>query len=170
MIFRQDTELPPITLGEPRPGGRRSDPLLASLELYLPELAAESAGDPDTAVTIALLRTELRKLVANAREMPTSELCPQAGADSLTLAEDYATLLAAGACVGVWRSNRHRRISAGTDWISAALHRLVSRVVPGLPPCPPHLDEALLTELLTRARGRTGFCLDEDPVARTLPS
>jgi alkylation response protein AidB-like acyl-CoA dehydrogenase len=167
-VFEQGTELPPIALGDPRPGGQISDPLLASLELYLPELDEEASNDSDMAVTTALLRAELRKLVGNAMQMPDSELCPRAGADSLVLAEHYATLLAASACVGVWRSNRGRRVLADTAWISAALHRLVGRLVRGLPPCPPHLDEALFTELLTRARGETGFCLDEDPVVRTL--
>jgi alkylation response protein AidB-like acyl-CoA dehydrogenase len=167
-VFDQDTELPSIALGDPRPGGQRSDPLLASLALYLPELDEEASGDPDLAVTTALLRTELRKLVKNANDLPTSELSSRAGADSLALTEGYATLLAASACVGVWRSNRRRRVLADTAWISMALHRLIGRLVPGLPPCPPHLDEALFTELLTRARGEVGFCLDEDRVVRTL--
>jgi hypothetical protein len=88
--------------------------------------------------------------------------------DGDTLAERYAILLTVTACLGVWRHNRHRRVLTGSAWIQVALRRLLGRLMPGTPPSAMELDEELFNELSTRAAEETGFCLDEDPVHRTL--
>lgn len=169
-IFEPEVALPPFELGQPQPRGRQGDPLLASLAPYLDELRREAADGGDVAVTADLLLAELEQLVGSAGEVPTWQVGSKAGPDSGVHAERYATLLAASACLGVWRRNRHRRVLTDTGWVRAALRRLLGRLVPGIPPCPIHLDEALFTELSRRARERAGFCLDEDPVVRTLPA
>jgi alkylation response protein AidB-like acyl-CoA dehydrogenase len=169
-IFEPDAELPPFEPARPQLSGAHGDPLLAGLAPYLDELRREAADATDVAITADLLLAELDQLVGSAGEVPTWQLGPDADPDSGAHAERYATLVAASTCLGVWRRNRHRRVLTDTGWVRAALRRLLSRLVPGIPPSPVHLDEALFTELTARARERVGFCLDEDPVVRTLPA
>lgn len=168
-VFTLEKALPPLAPGLPRPPGQRGDPLLAALTPLLDALRQEASESADVAITADALLHELRKLVYYAGELPKWQVCPTAGADGGDHVERYTILLAAAACLGVWRHNRQRRVLADTTWVRAALRRLLARVTPGIPPCPAQLDDQLFTELLTRAQHRVGFCLDEDPVHRTLP-
>lgn len=167
-IFTPATALGPLEYNE-YPSGVHSDPLLACLEPWLDELRSETKKAADLSTTATLLLTELDRLATDARRACAWQLDPACGTDSDTLAERYAILLTATACLGVWRHNRHRRVLAGTAWIQVALHRLLGRLMPGTPPSAIELNEELFNELSTRAAEETGFCLDEDPVRRTLP-
>ncbi|EME58613.1 type I polyketide synthase component [Amycolatopsis decaplanina DSM 44594] len=167
-IFTPEMELPPLEHNE-HPARAQGDPLLACLEPWLDELRGEAKTATDLSTIATLLLTELEHLATHVGQAHVWQLDPANSTDSDSLAERYAVLLAATACLGIWRHNRDRRVLAGPAWIRVALRRLLGRLMPGTPPSARELDEELFTELLTRAAEGTSFCLDEDPVHRTLP-
>ncbi|WP_340684126.1 acyl-CoA dehydrogenase [Amycolatopsis coloradensis] len=167
-IFTPDTTLPPLE-HNPHPTRAQGDPLLACLEPWLDELRGETRTTTDLSTIATLLLTELDHLATHVSRAHVWQLDPANHTDGGTLSERYAILLAATACLGIWRHNRDRRVLAGSAWIRVALRRLLSRLMPGTPPGASELDDELFSELLTRAAEETSFCLDEDPVRRTLP-
>lgn len=167
-IFTPELALPPLEHNE-HPTREQGDPLLACLEPWLDELRSEAKTATDFSTIATLLLAELDHLTTHVGQAHVWQLDPANGMDSDTLAERYAILLTATACLGIWRHNRNRRVLAGSAWIRVALRRLLGRLMPGIPPSARELDEELFSELLTRAAEETSFCLDEDPVRRTLP-
>ncbi|MHA7188585.1 acyl-CoA dehydrogenase, partial [Burkholderia pseudomallei] len=82
--------------------------------------------------------------------------------ESFELARRYAVLAAAAACVGVWRAERMRAGASFVGapvWLEAALSRLSERL--GMPkqPAPPHVCDAIVSELVARADEHRSFCL-----------
>ncbi len=79
------------------------------------------------------------------------------------LTSRYATVLAAGACLGVWWGNRDQRDPFLRDphWILAALIRLGSGAGPGkdAPPLPEKIEAALFAQLLDRYQNGNTFDL-----------
>jgi hypothetical protein len=158
-VFDPGAELDDLDLDQLRLRSPAGDPLLASLKPGLETLRSEVSGP-----VLDLLTGQVDALFADIAAMPLRELGLQAAPSALRLTERYALLLATAACVGV---QRHRNIH-GTAWIELALARLAGRLTPLRATPDVGHEDALFTELMARADGGRGFCLDEDPVSRAL--
>jgi alkylation response protein AidB-like acyl-CoA dehydrogenase len=101
------------------------------------------------------------------RGIPPAERSVKASGATFALASRYSVLLAAGACVGVWRAERSR----GTPflgepfWIQAALGRLRQRFSGERVVSPVGVREALFRELRARGQARMTFDLEKATIA-----
>lgn len=156
-LFAVGAPLPGLDLTKLRLLGPAGDPLLATLR----EDLATLPGTP----ALATIATALDDLVTEVAAVPARELGVQASPAALACTERYSLLLAAAATTGYRRHN-----PAELPWLSLALSRLAARLAPAptLPAVPPDIEEALLADLVTRAEQGFGFCLDRDPVHRSL--
>jgi hypothetical protein len=80
-------------------------------------------------------------------------------ARSFPLSERYALVLAAAACLGVWRHSGRDGFLADPAWLLSALDRVLRRLGRPVPPLPPDVEERLFAEARHRAGTRTGFDL-----------
>ncbi|OEV03294.1 acyl-CoA/acyl-ACP dehydrogenase [Streptomyces oceani] len=134
-LYQLDAPLPALDLARPMRCSSRAtdDPLLSSLAFHALRVghAGEVASHPCCRAALVEL---LNRLVSEAAEL--SEACAPleaAGPGALlgpyarSLAERYALLVAATACVGVWsqRRDRGRDFLAEPCWLTGALHRIV---------------------------------------------
>ncbi|MEU1039823.1 hypothetical protein ACFYP4_00895 [Streptomyces sp. NPDC005551] len=128
--FRLDEEPPPY-----EPAGldlvvRGADPLLAELADAASAFTAspDTAADPWTRSCVARLVTAADGLPAEAAEARRRGADPNALVD---LAERYAWLHAAAACLHLWHHNRHLSLygtpPASSGWLGAALGYLLAR-------------------------------------------
>lgn len=85
-----------------------------------------------------------------------------AGPASFALAQRYALLLAASACLGVWLHNRDQADPFFRDpgWLAAALFRITVRLRGGSAPLPEDVQRDLFAELIARHDQRRSFDLD----------
>ncbi|MFI9076357.1 acyl-CoA dehydrogenase [Streptomyces sioyaensis] len=164
-LFDLDVPLPELAFDRLAVTGGSADPLAASL---LAE-AEQPSGFPEIDALIASFAAELRGLGQKCSALPAPERGPLAGPDSFALAERYAVLLAAAACLGIWR--QHRMCPdpgplSGPYWIHAALTRLAMRLglSDGILPAP--ASEHLFVELTHRMDAGLSCCLDASPVFR----
>lgn len=157
-VFCLHAPLPPLDLGALAVVAGAGDPLTAVLRTTREELPA---GDP------LRMRCEffVRVLAALRRacaDLPSRDRTPLAAPASFVLAETYAVVLAAAACVGVWRHNAGHPGPFLRDpaWLLAALDRLARRIgqAPDRPTQDPAVAEAVVAELLERYR--TGHAFD----------
>ncbi|MCF6525449.1 acyl-CoA dehydrogenase family protein [Streptomyces sp. JJ36] len=133
------------------------DPVLALLAAGDAGDARDGADRPGTAVrrVPAALAAELAALRASCRDLP--ELSPAALANprGYALAERYALLAAAAACLGVWRAAARAPdggFLARPAWLRAALGRIALRLgVPGAA-AEAGPEEELLDEAVRRCR------------------
>ncbi len=156
-LFHLSGELPELDFARLSASAGRTDPLMGSLVA-----AAELLrGEPLLGPLCAQLMGELTALKQAVDQLPPRDRTPLAGPVSFQLAERYALLLAAAACLGVWLHNPdhpsaflHR-----PEWLAAALGRLTARL--GCPPLPgaPSPEQAVFAELLERHRDGVGFDL-----------
>ncbi|SEQ05543.1 acyl-CoA dehydrogenase family protein [Streptomyces radiopugnans] len=169
-LFRLHGDLPPLD-----PAGAAllgdGDPLAATLVATDGLLgSADLPGDVpgDRGALGALTRT----LVAELGELRTA--FAGIGADdraalvdprSFALADRYALVLAAAACLGVWREQRSGAggpagaFLADPAWPTAALHRLCRRLGLPLPERPAACESRVLAEVLARLHGRRSYDL-----------
>ncbi|KHJ61488.1 hypothetical protein NCPPB3923_18470 [Burkholderia glumae] len=138
-------------------GGR--DSLAPALRAF-----AREAPDPHLpAMTAwqARLAAEFDSLAERAALLRASDVTPDAAPESFALAGRYAVLLAATACIGLWRAQRN----GGDDflsrpaWVLAALHRLGTMLGDARSPLPEPLVDALHEELARRHDDGRGFDL-----------
>ncbi|MFE6871586.1 acyl-CoA dehydrogenase family protein [Kitasatospora sp. NPDC057692] len=153
-LFRLHDPLPPLDLDRLELTTRGADGLAALLPRFARELADQAADRPELA-ELASLASEfsdaLADLARRAGALPPLERTPVAGRRSFLLAERYTLLLAAAACLGVWRAApRSDGFLADPLWVTAALHRLAGRLGPRRGPLPPAAAGALFDELSTR--------------------
>ncbi|GGO88908.1 acyl-CoA dehydrogenase [Wenjunlia tyrosinilytica] len=83
------------------------------------------------------------------------------------LADRYALLLAASACLGVWRGQRDEAATpflSEPAWLVAALRRIAGRLGHALPPIPDGCSEAVWDELLARTFDDRSFDLYDTPL------
>jgi len=126
-IFALDAELPPYEPTRLDLVARGADPVLAALPGAADTVCEHLADDPAAAL--------VRRLAdAVAALGPEAAAVRQRGADPnalVDLAERYAWLHAAAACVHLWWANRHRPLYGGeagaTGWLRAALAYLLAR-------------------------------------------
>jgi alkylation response protein AidB-like acyl-CoA dehydrogenase len=155
-LFHVDGELPPLDFDRLRltSGGR--DHLSGSLY--------EAAGDltGEAARLAGEFAAEHAALTVECRDLPATELSVLAGPRSSELVNRIGHLLAASACLGVWRHNPGRGgLPDDAVWPLALLTRLRDRDAA----LPEDLAAPLFTELLGRLDAGRAF----DLTGRTLP-
>ncbi|WP_228993452.1 acyl-CoA dehydrogenase family protein [Streptomyces sp. DH8] len=175
-LFLPDGPLPPLDLGR-LDGAIGADPLTSMLAD-----AAERA-DADSGPVPAALRHRLRELglrlaelAEQCRRLPEHDPAAVANARGYAHAERYTLLVAAAACLGVWRSAR-RRPDAGfladPRWLTVALGRISLRLGrPGTAPAPGHeqeAQEALFAEAVLRCRENRSLDLYETVLGPPAP-
>lgn len=160
--FDERVALPPLDFDALTIAAHGEDWLLDALPNALD--AFEAAGERATPLARAVRHATaaLDALRASAKRLPPSETGPAAHPESFELARRYAVLAAAAACVGVWRAERMRAGASfvgAPAWLEAVLSRLSERL--GMPkqPAPPHVCDAIVSELVARADEHRSFCL-----------
>ncbi|MBO8193156.1 acyl-CoA dehydrogenase [Streptomyces oryzae] len=125
------------------------------------------------------LEAELRGLQEECAAMPAKDRTVLASPRAYAGADRYALLLAAAACLGVWRNQRPARgpdgeqdpHAASTDflaspvWLTVALTRIAKRLGRPLPKLPADWEEHLLDEVLSRYHEARSYDLYDTPLA-----
>ncbi|GAA3892916.1 acyl-CoA dehydrogenase [Streptomyces lacrimifluminis] len=162
-VFRLHDSLPALDFARLALTTRGADSLAGVLPALADELAREATDRPEVAelaVLADVFTGELADLARRAGSLPPRDRTPVAGRRAFLLAERYVLLLAAAACLGVWRA-------AGTDdpfladplWATAALRRLAEQLGLSRDPLPEPVVEALFEELAGRHRSARTFDL-----------
>lgn len=170
-LFRLEAGgLPPLDLGLIGPAAT-GDPLAGSLPASAAALERE-APDPELAVLARLFVDELAALRDGCAALDRDGRPALADPRGHALADRYALLLTAAACLGVWRGQREagQGFLAGTGWIAAALTRLLRRLGTATPKSAADHDGPLLAEVLRRYRGRRSYDLYDTPLAGGTPT
>lgn len=145
------------------------DPLCAELVA-----AAESIEDGGAGESSAVLRPIGRHLVAELRRLreACAALAPLsrhslANPHTYALADRYTLVLAAAACLGVWRHQQGGRDTflAGSDWLVTALLRICTRLGIGTPAHAPGPEAEVFAELSRRFTQVSSFDLYDTPLA-----
>jgi hypothetical protein len=122
-VFEVGGALPPLDLDALALTCRGQDDLAGSLLVTAHELA----GDRILGPLCATFTAELRYLRTRCGELPPRERTVIAGRRSFDLAARYAHVLAAAACLGVWRHSTDPFL-ADPRWVAGALGRLAARL------------------------------------------
>ncbi|AWK10171.1 acyl-CoA dehydrogenase [Streptomyces spongiicola] len=153
-LFRLHDPLPSLDFGRLELTTRGADGLAGRLPLFARDLARQAATRPELAELAGLageFSDTLADLARRSAALPPLERTPVAGRRSFLLAERYVLLLAAAACLGVWRTARRSDgFLADPLWVTAALHRLAGRLGPRRGPLPQAAAGALFDELSAR--------------------
>ncbi|MGV9319648.1 acyl-CoA dehydrogenase [Streptomyces sp. NPDC003660] len=162
-LFRLHDPLPPLDFGALELTTRGADGLVGRLPWFAQELDRQAETRPELTELAALaaeFSDQLADLARRATALPPLERTPVAGRRSFLLAERYALLLAAAACLGVWRAARRSdAFLADPLWVAAALHRLAGRLGPRHGPLPRAAAGALFDELAARHEDARTFDL-----------
>jgi alkylation response protein AidB-like acyl-CoA dehydrogenase len=172
-LFRPAGDLPELDPAALTVAGR-SDPLAATLLACDELIAAEGdlGGHPAVAPVLremtAAFVVELRDLADQCAEIPGDLRLALSSARMCALADRYAQLLAAAACLGVWRA--HHRDAPGSfladpAWVTAAVHRLGGQLGLRLPEFPEDCRQTVLDELLERHHTARSFDLYDTALA-----
>ncbi|MDH6113782.1 alkylation response protein AidB-like acyl-CoA dehydrogenase [Kitasatospora sp. MAP12-15] len=156
-LFRLREPLPELDFGALGISAGAEDSLLGTL----PVLAEELRGDAELGPLCELLVAELRALRASCADLAPRNRTPLAEPIGFQLAERYSILLAAAACLGVWRYNHQHPTAFLRDsaWLTLALRRLIARLGLPLPPAGAGTEQRVFTELLSRERENRSFDL-----------
>ncbi|MEU8961407.1 acyl-CoA dehydrogenase family protein [Streptomyces sp. NPDC048491] len=174
-LFRLHDPLPPLDFHRLELTTRGADSLAARLPVFARDLGRQAA-DCSSLSELAYLTAEfsdaLADLARRSAALPPTERTPVAGRRSFLLAERYALLLAAAACLGVWRAaDPSDGFLADPLWVTAALRRLAERLEPRREPLPQATSRALFNELSRRHDGGRTFDLFHTRLApRALPA
>ncbi|MGW2957753.1 acyl-CoA dehydrogenase [Streptomyces sp. NPDC001220] len=162
-LFRLHDPLPGLDFARLELTARGADSLAGVLPELADELAREAADRPERAelAELASMFTDgLADLTRRAGALPPRDRTPVAGRGAFLLAERYVFLLAAAACLGVWRAaGSHDPFLADPLWVTAALRRLAEQLGLRRDPLPEPAVEALFEELTERHRGARTFDL-----------
>ncbi len=163
-LFDLDGPLPPVPFGELRVSAGGRDRLSPSLAAAVQALAAEHGPDYRQARVLAeAFLQELRTVASDAAALPLTELAVTASPHSYDLTTRYIRILAATACLQVWRHQQHRGDPFLQDpaWLAAALHRLgppwAGGSAPAVAPLPEPTGARLFAELVDRHESGHGF-------------
>jgi hypothetical protein len=163
-LFRLDEPLTDLDFRRLAINGKGADGLVVSL------LAQAAPGaDPQLRPLLTPFVAELGELRERCGQLPPRDRTPLASPESFLLAQRYTVVLAAAACVGLWRHNQDHpdAFFRNGAWLGAALRRLAGRLgrdVPGRASLGRDADAALLTELVARFEAGRGF----DQIGRRL--
>ncbi|MER5299610.1 acyl-CoA dehydrogenase [Streptomyces lasiicapitis] len=153
-LFVADAELPPLDLAGLRivAGGR--DGLATALNAVL--------DDDVPALLRPLIETHVRRLATLTEAcagLKPRDLSIAAEVEVRELAATYTTVLAASACVGVWRNAPAGDFLSRPEWLVAVLTRLLG-ITSGRPDdVPSEVEGALVEELLDRDDRTVSFGL-----------
>ncbi len=134
-----------------------ADPLAASLLA-----GVDAVADREVRAASAPFVAALRDLREQVSALAPRDVGPAASPDAFALTARYAAVLAASACLNVWRTSEAGFLS-DPAWLVAALRRLTVRLggpVPG-----PTTDHPLHAELAARFDQSLAFDLAAQPVA-----
>ena len=189
-LFRVRDPLPPLDPG--RLGlAAGSDGLACSLDgaaRTLSEECGQRLGEyaEPLAALAHEMEEELRGLQRECAAVPAKDRTALASPRAYAIADRYALLLAAAACLGVWRHQGgrpgdhpadHRGSRPGEEsdspvgfladpcWLAVALVRLGKRLGRPLPKLPPGWEETLLDEVLARYHEARSYDLYDTPIA-----
>ncbi|MDX6349566.1 MAG: hypothetical protein QOF84_4356 [Streptomyces sp.] len=162
-LFRPYDALPPLDLDSPALLAD-SDPLSATLTG-----TAHAEGTALGELT-RLLSDELGELRKAFVEIDPADRKALVSPFSFGLADRYALVLAAAACLGVWREQREAATDqdpflADDAWPTAVLYRLCRRLGLPLPDRPTGCEQRVLAEVLARLHGRRSYDLYGSPLA-----
>ncbi|WP_406217944.1 acyl-CoA dehydrogenase family protein [Streptomyces canus] len=162
-LFRLHDPLPALDLGRLELTARGADGLAALLPEFADDLARRGPGHVELAALATEFAGHLGDLADRAGALPPQDRTPLAGRRAFLLAERYALLLAAAACLGVWRAAAEDPAGdpflADPRWAGAALHRLAERLGPRRDPLPESAVDALFAELSARHEAACTFDL-----------
>ena len=124
VLFRLGEPLPDFDFGRLAPSAGADDRLMAVL------WEAEPPDDPPLRTLHRRLTDEMRVLGDGWKGLSPRNRTPFAGPVGFELAERYAVLLAAAACLGVWQHNQDHPhpFVRDTAWLVCALDRLAGRL------------------------------------------
>ncbi|MFI2643389.1 acyl-CoA dehydrogenase [Streptomyces sp. NPDC018610] len=174
-LFRPHEDLPPLDLGKPTLLGD-ADPLAATL-VATTDLLEEGEVGAAIGESGATLRFLARRLTSELDDLRKAflEISPTdrralANPHSFGLADRYTLVIAAAACLGVWRAQRSAGDAADPfladpAWPTAGLYRLCRRLGLPLPDRPAADEERVLREVLARLHGRRSFDLYDSTLA-----
>jgi alkylation response protein AidB-like acyl-CoA dehydrogenase len=134
-----------------------ADPLAASLCAGL-----DAVADPAVRAACAPFVAALQELKVQVSALAPRDVGPAASPAAFALTARYAAVLAASACLNVWRHSGGGFL-ADPAWLLAALRRLAARI--GQPVTDPVVDQALHAELGARFAQSRSFDLAAQPVA-----
>ncbi|MGP3910935.1 acyl-CoA dehydrogenase [Nonomuraea sp. 10N515B] len=159
-VFRLGAELTPLPFEEltVAAGGRDS---LSSVPLALLD---EGGLPPELRRLTTLFADELIELTAEAGSLRPRDTGVGATPEALAVPARLSAVLAASACLGIWR-HAEGGFLADPAWVVAALTRLTARIGKGDGHLTASLTRHLMSELLTREADRRGFDLTADPIA-----
>ncbi|GHH51155.1 acyl-CoA dehydrogenase family protein [Streptomyces candidus] len=172
-LFRLHEGLPPLDLSQPALLGD-ADPLAATLVASADLFETEQL--PRRGTDAGALRFLVRALTVELDDLRKAfvDIGPDRKAlsspHSLGLADRYTLVLAAAACLGVWREQQCAGESADpflsdTAWPTAVLYRLSRRLGLALPDRCAAAEQRVLAEVLARLRGRRSYDLYASPLA-----
>ncbi|MEV5567857.1 acyl-CoA dehydrogenase, partial [Streptomyces sp. NPDC052196] len=174
-LFRLSQDLPPLDLQRLALLGD-GDPLAATLVASAEGLQSADGRTPGHGDR-ALLRTltdafthELRELRQAFRSVPRDDRAALSSPHHFGLADRYTMVLAAAACLGVWREQlgdpgATDPFLADPAWPVAVLFRLGRRLGLPLPHRPVSCEQRVLAELLDRSHRRRSYDLYRSPLA-----
>lgn len=127
---------------------------------------AEALVPAEAARLMALLRADLADLRERCLALPPTETSVVAGRSGFALADRYAYLAAAAACIGVWLHNQHTDDPFLRDaaWLTGALVRLAGRLGHAVD-LSADVERRIFDELLTREDSRAGYDLGRPRLA-----
>ncbi|MFF1360695.1 acyl-CoA dehydrogenase [Streptomyces sp. NPDC058297] len=179
-LFRPDRELPPLDLSQPVLLGD-GDPLAATLVACTDLLEAaeprsiDGAGDglggPALRFLTRVLTGELAELKKAFENVAEGDREALSSPQSFGLADRYTLVLAAAACLGVWREQRSAPAGrpdaflAAPAWVTAVLYRLVARLGLPLPDRPVAAQRLVLEEVVARLHNHRSYDLYASPLA-----
>ncbi|MBP2702775.1 acyl-CoA dehydrogenase family protein [Microbispora sp. RL4-1S] len=158
-LFRPDAELPPLPFDAltAAASGRES------LSTGPGALLDEHGADPDVRRLAEVFARELAALRDEALALRPRDLGVAATPEALAVPARLAAVLAASACLGVWRHAGDPFLK-DPAWVVAALTRLTARIGTGDGRLPAPLAERLLSETLTRYADGRAFDLAGGPI------
>jgi alkylation response protein AidB-like acyl-CoA dehydrogenase len=166
-LFEARSPMPPFDFSALSIAARGADTLLGTLASGLDVLEAAGEGGTSLARLVRELSAAFDALCSTSRRLSPAQIGPAAPAASFELAQRYALLAMAAACLGVWliqrRDSRHPFLQ-NPEWVTAALARIRWRLAHGKPLTSESLDEPLALEVLRRVDDNLSFCLSSTPL------
>ncbi|MFC9458052.1 acyl-CoA dehydrogenase [Streptomyces sp. NPDC058430] len=175
-LFRPDRPLPPLDLSQPALLGD-GDPLAATLVACTDLLEAAGPrdetglGGPALRFLTRVLTGELAELKKAFEKVAEGDREALSSPQSFGLADRYTLVLAAAACLGVWREQRSAphghadEFLAAPAWVTVVLYRLVARLGLPLPDRPVEPERLVLAEVVARLHDRRSYDLYASPLA-----
>ncbi|MBQ1026049.1 acyl-CoA dehydrogenase family protein [Micromonospora sp. C95] len=130
LLFRLSHDLPDLRYHQLAMSSNGRDALGGTLLAESDAILAAAAGDAELRRVIGAHLADFAALRRTVADLPAGRNGPLP-ASSYDLADRYSRLLAASACIGVWRGSDGRSFLGSPQWLTAALSRLTVQYRPG---------------------------------------